>query len=87
MQIHGTLAGRAIRGVFLAAFLAGLAAARTPLQAMKQFPSQPPPPEPNCANGTLLCRVVSTCIAGYFDNAGKCTSGNVFSIYYYYRDT
>lgn len=85
MNTHRILTGGATRAVFLFTLLAGLAMARYPLQAMKQFPSEPPPREPNCANGEPLCRVVSTCIGGYFDNTGKCSSGQVFSTYYYYR--
>ncbi|HXG43605.1 MAG TPA: hypothetical protein VNJ71_02490 [Gemmatimonadales bacterium] len=86
MQLHRILTGGATRGGLFFLFLAALAMVQNPLQAMKQFPSEPPLPEPNCASGRLLCRIVTTCIAGYFDNSGKCTSGQTFSIYYYYRD-
>jgi hypothetical protein len=73
-----------MRTIFFVAALTGLAAIRVPLRAQL---TQAPPTEPNCGAGHTLCRRVSTCQGGYFDSHGACSTGSVFSIYYYYRDT
>jgi hypothetical protein len=66
--------------VFAMALLLGVTAGLQPLWA------QTAPPDPNCANGRLLCREVSNCSGGKFDSQGRC-DGATFTIYYYYRGT